>query len=118
MGLGRRLTIDADRPLRHQCGAVGTLAHETCAPQPFIQPLPIPVFLVSHRARLTVATPPMRRTVRWHEFGVPAHRPIPDAGAAARASPVPVVPARPAPGPAPEAPGSQGGAAPPAAGQP
>src|SRR5262249_14698557 len=45
-----RLAVDADTSLGHQGGAVAAGSHETRAPQPLVQALPVAVFLFRHAA--------------------------------------------------------------------
>jgi hypothetical protein len=46
MGLVRRLAVDADDALGRQRGAIAACAQEPGAPEPLVQPLPVPVFLL------------------------------------------------------------------------
>jgi hypothetical protein len=55
MGLSSDLTIDADRTLCDEIGAVRPGSQDAGTPQPFVQPLPVLVFDVGYRA------PPLRR---------------------------------------------------------
>ena len=48
VGLVGRLAIDAHRSLAHQAGAVAARPHEAGAPEPFVQPLPIAVLVLTH----------------------------------------------------------------------
>jgi hypothetical protein len=52
------LAVDPYRALRNKVGAIGAGAKDAGAPEPFVEPLPIPVLDVSYR------TPPLRRTAR------------------------------------------------------
>jgi hypothetical protein len=56
--LAGRLAIDPDRALRDEVGAIGARAKHAGTPEPFVEPLPVPVLDVSYR------TPPLRRTAR------------------------------------------------------
>ena len=62
------LSVDPDAALRHQGGALGPRPHEARAPEPFIQSLPVAVFLVRHVLPLphhaNASAPPTPRTAR------------------------------------------------------
>ncbi len=116
-----RLAVDPDRAARHQPAQSVRGTHETGAPQPFVQPLPVAIFLSAIGFPSPATAPPYRRQhgQRGERAANPAGcrrcgRGMSAAGAAASAWPAPAGHAASAPGPAPAAPGSPAGAAPPA----
>jgi hypothetical protein len=46
------LPVDANGAFGHQPGAVGACSHETCAPKPLVEPLPVAIFLLRYRRPL------------------------------------------------------------------
>ena len=49
MGFLGGLAVDADETLGDEASAVSALAHEAGAPEPFVEALPVAVFLVGNR---------------------------------------------------------------------